>query len=88
MSNKKAFLKVRDHVGREAGLPLIPFGHSFRFGGTTEYLLRGMEPDRVPMLGRWSSKAFLQYWRTVEKIVPLCSTPRDECGRPSEKTHK
>ncbi|KZV68495.1 hypothetical protein PENSPDRAFT_609889, partial [Peniophora sp. CONT] len=71
MLTKKVFLTTCDAVWRAAGLPAIPYGHSFRIGGTTEYLLEEMDPDRVMMLGRWSSKAFLRYWRKVEKIVPL-----------------
>ncbi|KAG2053677.1 hypothetical protein BDR06DRAFT_840679, partial [Suillus hirtellus] len=38
-------------------------GHSFRIGGTTELLLRGVPPHIVKVLGRWSSDAFLRYWR-------------------------
>lgn len=46
-------------------------GHSFRIGGTTELLLRGVPPDVVKMLGRWKSDAFLAYWRSLELIAPL-----------------
>ncbi|KZV60270.1 DNA breaking-rejoining enzyme [Peniophora sp. CONT] len=78
------FLMTCDRVWREAGLPAIPYGHSFRIGGTTEYLIKEMDPDRVMMLGRWSSKAFLRYWRRVEKIVPLWSTAHAEVERMTE----
>ncbi|TRM63420.1 hypothetical protein BD626DRAFT_402493 [Schizophyllum amplum] len=46
-------------------------GHGFRIGGTTFLLLRGTEPWIVMKQGRWSSKAFLRYWRNVEEILPL-----------------
>ncbi|EJD33484.1 DNA breaking-rejoining enzyme [Auricularia subglabra TFB-10046 SS5] len=45
-------------------------GHSFRIGGATDLLLRGVPPAVVAMQGRWSSRAFLQYWRNVEVILP------------------
>ncbi|KAJ7601187.1 DNA breaking-rejoining enzyme [Mycena floridula] len=46
-------------------------GHGFRIGGTTELLLAGTDPWIVMKQGRWSSKAFLLYWRSVEEILPL-----------------
>ncbi|SJL12301.1 uncharacterized protein ARMOST_15724 [Armillaria ostoyae] len=46
-------------------------GHSFRIGGTTYLLLLGVDPWVVMKQGRWSSKAFLLYWRKVEEILPL-----------------
>ena len=45
-------------------------GHSFRIGGTTELLLAGVPPDVVKTMGRWSSDAFLRYWRLLEDIAP------------------
>lgn len=46
-------------------------GHSFRIGGTTELLLAGVDPDVVKVMGRWSSDAFLRYWRSVSDIVAI-----------------
>jgi len=46
-------------------------GHGFRIGGTTHLLLRGVDPWIVMKQGRWSSAAFLVYWRNVEEILPL-----------------
>jgi len=43
-------------------------GHSFRIGGTTAYLMAGVDPDIVKKMGRWSSDAFLRYWRNVNGI--------------------
>lgn len=45
-------------------------GHSFRIGGTTELLLRGTPPDVVALQGSWKSRAFLEYWRRIEEILP------------------
>ncbi|KIJ30935.1 hypothetical protein M422DRAFT_186511, partial [Sphaerobolus stellatus SS14] len=52
------------------GLPRIT-GHSFRIGGTTELLVAGVPPDVVKALGRWSSDAFLVYWRSLSELAPL-----------------
>ena len=46
-------------------------GHCFRIGGATELLLRGTHPDMVAALGSWRSRAFLEYWRKIECIIPL-----------------
>ncbi|CDO77642.1 hypothetical protein BN946_scf184946.g36 [Trametes cinnabarina] len=46
-------------------------GHCFRIGGATELLLRGTHPDVVATQGGWKSKAFLEYWRKIEEILPL-----------------
>ncbi|KZV90334.1 DNA breaking-rejoining enzyme, partial [Exidia glandulosa HHB12029] len=45
-------------------------GHSFRIGGATDLLLRGVQPAVVAVQGRWKSRAFLQYWRNVESVIP------------------
>ncbi|KIK90257.1 hypothetical protein PAXRUDRAFT_831726 [Paxillus rubicundulus Ve08.2h10] len=42
--------------------PSMP-GHAFRIGGTTELLLQGINPDVITVQGRWTSWAFLDYWR-------------------------
>jgi hypothetical protein len=55
-----------------SSLGLLPVtGHCFRIGGTTELLVRGVPPDVVRMLGRWSSDSFLRYWRCLDSIAPL-----------------
>lgn len=46
-------------------------GHSFRIGGATKLLLSRVDPWIVMKQGRWSSKAFLRYWRNIEEILPL-----------------
>lgn len=44
-------------------------GHSFRIGGTTHYLLVGVNPEVVKTFGRWSSNAFLRYWRSLDALA-------------------
>ncbi|KZV82402.1 DNA breaking-rejoining enzyme [Exidia glandulosa HHB12029] len=66
---KDWFLERCGEVWRACGLEVVP-GHSFRIGGTTDLLLRGVEPGIVAMQGRWTSAAFLKYWRQVELILP------------------
>ena len=51
--------------------PARLLGHAFRIGGTTHLLLLGVDPFIVMVQGRWSSTAFLSYWRLCEEIVPL-----------------
>ncbi|KAH9946883.1 DNA breaking-rejoining enzyme [Amylocystis lapponica] len=46
-------------------------GHCFRIGGATELLLRGTNPDIVAVQGGWKSRAFLEYWRKIESVLPL-----------------
>jgi hypothetical protein len=46
-------------------------GHCFRIGGTTELLLRGTPPHVVKALGRWSSDAFLRYWRSTDALAHI-----------------
>jgi hypothetical protein len=46
----------------------------FRIGGATELLLRGTPPDVVAMQGRWKSRAFLEYWRKINSILPVFIT--------------
>jgi hypothetical protein len=67
---KNLFLKRCNQIWTSAGLPRFT-GHSFRIGGTTHYLLAGVPPDVVKVMGRWSSDAFLRYWRSTEHIAPL-----------------
>ncbi|KAI0777839.1 hypothetical protein BD413DRAFT_448861, partial [Trametes elegans] len=64
------FLNRCNGVWMEAGLGKLT-GHCFRIGGATELLLRGTHPDIVATQGGWKSKAFLEYWRKIESILPL-----------------
>ncbi len=64
------FLNRCNAVWVAAGLGALT-GHCFRIGGATELLLRGTHPDIVATQGGWKSKAFLEYWRKIELILPL-----------------
>jgi hypothetical protein len=44
-------------------------GHSFRIGGTLEYLLRGLSFELVKYLGRWKSDAFQVYLRRRAEVL-------------------
>jgi len=52
------------------GHPNMP-GHAFRIGRAMELLLEGVHPDIVATQGHWKSRAFLDYWRQIESILPL-----------------
>ena len=64
------FLTRCHEVWRAADLPSLS-GHCFRIGGATELLLRGTPPDVVALQGGWRSRAFLQYWRKIDTILPV-----------------
>ena len=64
------FLDRCNNVWERSNLPKLT-GHCFRIGGATEHLLRGTHPDMVATLGSWKSRAFLEYWRKIESILPL-----------------
>lgn len=66
----KNFLAQCNSIWSDAALATSS-GHSFRIGGTTEFLLSGVPPDVVKVLGRWSSNSFLRYWRLLELLTPL-----------------
>jgi hypothetical protein len=67
------FINRCNKVWRVAGLSELS-GHCFRIGGATELLLRGTPPDVVAMQGRWKSRAFLEYWRKIDSILPMFIT--------------
>ncbi|KAK0485619.1 DNA breaking-rejoining enzyme [Armillaria luteobubalina] len=70
MLTKEAFLERCSRIWSLDNIDAAS-GHSFRIGGTTYLLLLGADPWVVMKQGRWSSKAFLLYWRRVEEILPL-----------------
>ena len=67
---KEILLDRCNQAWSHAGLAPLP-GHAFRIGGSTELLLRGIHPDVVMIQGRWKSKAFLEYWRRIDEVIPL-----------------
>ncbi|KAJ7758187.1 hypothetical protein DFH07DRAFT_741759 [Mycena maculata] len=64
------FIETCNGIWMAAGLGALN-GHGFRIGGTTHLLLHGVDPWIVMKQGRWTSAAFLLYWRNVEEILPL-----------------
>ncbi|KAK6967056.1 DNA breaking-rejoining enzyme [Favolaschia claudopus] len=64
------FITRCNQIWLDAGMAGLN-GHGFRIGGTTHLLLHGVDPWVVMKQGRWSSAAFLVYWRNVEEILPL-----------------
>lgn len=64
------FLQRVNEAWETAGLEKLT-GHCFRIGGATELLLRGTPPDIVAVQGGWRSRAFLEYWRKIDSILPL-----------------
>ncbi|KAJ3776709.1 hypothetical protein FB446DRAFT_635544 [Lentinula raphanica] len=66
----KVFLKRCNDIWKIHGFPVMS-GHCFRIGGTTHYLLSGINPDVVKVFGRWKSSAFLTYWRHLESLGSL-----------------
>lgn len=74
------FMERCEEVWEAAGLPCRA-GHAFRIGGATELLLRGTPPDVVAVQGRWRSRAFLEYWRRIEGILPLFITNSFQSSR-------
>ncbi|KII91421.1 hypothetical protein PLICRDRAFT_173273 [Plicaturopsis crispa FD-325 SS-3] len=67
---KKRLLLVCNRIWAAHGFVRFQ-GHGFRIGGTTELLLRGVDPEIVKSMGRWTSDAFLRYWRELETLIPM-----------------
>ncbi|RDX48815.1 hypothetical protein OH76DRAFT_1351914 [Lentinus brumalis] len=67
---RDVFLRRCNTIWSSTGMENLS-GHCFRIGGATELLLRGIHPDVVSALGSWKSRAFLDYWRKIESIIPL-----------------
>ncbi|KAH7086663.1 hypothetical protein BKA62DRAFT_731138 [Auriculariales sp. MPI-PUGE-AT-0066] len=68
--DRTTFLARCSDIWQAHGLDDV-FGHSFRIGGTTDMLARGIPPAVVALHGRWASAAFLKYVREIEKILPV-----------------
>ncbi|VDC01640.1 unnamed protein product [Peniophora sp. CBMAI 1063] len=45
------------------------FGHSFRIGGASFYLSKGVNPEIVRLAGRWKSLAYEAYIRAFQEIA-------------------
>jgi hypothetical protein len=66
---KRLFLYTCNKIWRT--IDITHSGHAFRIGGTTELLMRGTAPQVVQVLGRWSSDAFLRYWRNIDMLAEV-----------------
>ncbi|KAF8883100.1 hypothetical protein BD779DRAFT_1674640 [Infundibulicybe gibba] len=66
---RQKFMHRCNEIWTQQGWPRLT-GHCFRIGGTTELLVAGVPPDVVKAMGRWSSDAFLRYWRSLDLIAP------------------
>ncbi|KAH7105010.1 DNA breaking-rejoining enzyme [Auriculariales sp. MPI-PUGE-AT-0066] len=67
--DRTAFMGVCASAWEAVGL-VGTKGHSFRIGGTTTLLLKGVHPTIVAQQGRWSSAAFMRYMREVRRLIP------------------
>lgn len=67
---RAAFLKRCRSVWKAAGLGDCS-GHSFRIGGTTELLKRGVSHDALKVQGRWASDAWQLYIRHHPEVLEL-----------------
>ncbi|KZS94990.1 hypothetical protein SISNIDRAFT_400278, partial [Sistotremastrum niveocremeum HHB9708] len=63
-----AFMSRCNEIWRAAGKGTVT-GHCFRIGGTTTFLTNGVPPDVVKAMGRWSSDAFMRYWRGLDSLA-------------------
>lgn len=84
---KRKFLARCNEIWSAFGFKLIT-GHCFRIGGTTELLMRGVPPHIVKMMGRWSSDAFLTYWRELELIAPQYAVLLEPIVAPAVKLRR
>lgn len=65
---KPAFIKRVATAARAAGLDPLQ-GHGIRIGATLFYLLQGVPPEVMKVMGRWSGDAFLRYLRKHAQIL-------------------
>jgi hypothetical protein len=54
-------------------------GQWFRIGGTTFYLVSGVEPHIIKKFGRWRSEAFLEYWRCLDQLGVIQNFDQNVC---------
>ena len=67
---KSAFMNRCTAIWSAAGIQQCS-GHSFRIGGATELIERGVSFDWVCMQGRWSSDAWRRYVRSTPCLLQL-----------------
>ncbi|KAJ7573838.1 hypothetical protein C8J56DRAFT_981098 [Mycena floridula] len=67
---KEVFLRRCNEIWKRQDIQRFT-GHSFRIGGTTFFLISGINPEVVKAFGRWRSSAFLAYWRCLDALAVL-----------------
>jgi len=67
---KNVFMKRCTEIWTTANMPKCS-GHSFRIGGATELIERGVSFDWVCMQGRWSSDTWRRYVRSTPRLLQL-----------------
>lgn len=65
---KLAFLARCDSIWSAVGLEKV-LGHSFRIGGASEHVDRGLAFDLLQIQGRLTSNAFLRYLQKMDNVV-------------------
>ncbi|KAE9389184.1 hypothetical protein BT96DRAFT_835263, partial [Gymnopus androsaceus JB14] len=68
--SKAVFPKRCNVIWSRHNIPRMT-GHCFRIGGTTHYLVQGIPPNVVEMLGCWKLDAFLKYWRDLDSLTSI-----------------
>ena len=66
--DKETLLEMCNEVWEPLGLGRFT-GHCFRIGGTTAFILAGVDLEIVKKMGRWSSESFKLYWRHLHGII-------------------
>lgn len=83
---RQQFLEVCNRIWASRGIPRIT-GHSFWIRGTTALLAAGVPPDVVKGMGRWSSDAFMCYWRQLENMAPRHAELLSTGGMQGQASH-
>ncbi len=70
--HRRTLLKVMRMALVQAGMNKFSFNtHSFRMGHTTDLALSRVSPDKIRMISRWSSDAYLKYIKPSCISLPL-----------------
>ncbi|KAK0196553.1 hypothetical protein F5146DRAFT_922449 [Armillaria mellea] len=64
---KSSLLKQYNNIWTKHGLERFT-GHCFQIRGTIFYLIKGINPDIVKVLGWWKSDAFRRYWYNLQVL--------------------
>jgi len=67
-TTKTSALRRINSLLQQAGFDCA-YGHSFRIGGASYFLSKGVDPEIVRLTGRWRSLAYQLYIRSFELVV-------------------